>query len=69
MAREAHIEAAKHHLEAASKHLAAVGRYNNDDPDGALQYSHEARAASDLADYKSIEAHRQAIVALVNAGD
>jgi hypothetical protein len=63
MAREAHLEAAKHHLDAASKHLAAVGRYNVDDPYGAEQHSDEARVASQFADAKSIEAHRQALMA------
>jgi hypothetical protein len=69
MARDAHMEAARHHLEAASKHLAAVGSYNDGDPDEAMQHSHEARVASELADNMSIEAHRQTIVSLVSAGD
>jgi hypothetical protein len=63
------MEAARHHLEAASKHLAAVDRYNDDDPEEAMQQSHEARVASELADNMSIEAHRQTIVSLVTAAD
>jgi hypothetical protein len=63
MAREAHLEAAKYHLDAASKHLAAVGRYNEDDPYGAERHSEEAIVASEFADVKSIEAHRQALMA------
>lgn len=63
MGREAHLEAAKYHLDAASKHLAAVGRYNEDDPYGAERHSKEARAASQFADVKSIEAHRQTMMA------
>jgi len=63
MAREAHLEAAKYHLDAASKHLAAVGRYNQDDPYGAQRHSEAAKVASEFADVKSIEAHRQAMMA------
>jgi hypothetical protein len=63
MAREAHLEAAKHHLQAASKHFAAVDRYNEGDPVGAERFSDEARVASQFADSKSIEAHRQAAMA------
>jgi hypothetical protein len=64
MAREAHLEAAKHHLEAASKHLAAVERYNEGDLRGAERHSEEAWVASQFADGKSVDAHRQAIEAL-----
>jgi hypothetical protein len=64
MAREAHLEAAKHHLEAASKHLAAVERYNEGDVRGAERQSEEAWVASQFADGKSVEAHRQAKVAV-----
>ena len=64
MARDAHLEAAKHHLDAASKHLAAVGRYNEGDVHGAEQHSEEACAASQFADGKSTEAHRQARMAV-----
>jgi hypothetical protein len=63
MAREAHLEAAKHHLVAASKHLAAVDRYNDDDPGGAVSHSDEARMASRFADGKSTEAHRLTTIA------
>ena len=63
MAREAHLEAAKHHLDAASKHLAAVGRYNEGDVFGAEKYSEEAQLLSQSADGKSTEAHRQAAMA------
>jgi hypothetical protein len=63
MAREAHLEAAKHHLVAASKHLAAVDRYNDGDAEGAVTHSDEARMASRFADGKSTEAHRQAMIA------
>ncbi len=63
MAREAHLEAAKHHLDAASKHLAAVGRYNEGDVHGAEKHSEDAWVASQFADGKSIEAHRQAMMA------
>ena len=63
MAREAHLEAAKHHLVAASKHLAAVDRYNDGDPEGAVSHSDEARTASRFADGKSTEAHRQSTAA------
>jgi hypothetical protein len=62
MAREAHLEAAKHHLVAASKHLAAVDRYNEGDPEGAVSHSDEARMASRFADGKSTEAHRLATI-------
>jgi hypothetical protein len=64
MAREAHLEAAKHHLDAASKHLAAVERYNEGDVYGAEKHSQEAWVASQLADNKTIEAHRQATIAV-----
>lgn len=64
MAREAHLEAVRHHLNAASRHLAAVNRYNEGDPGGALKHSEEARVASQLADDKSIEAHKQATAAV-----
>jgi hypothetical protein len=64
MAREAHLEAVRHHLNAASKHLAAVNKYNEGDPDGALKHSDEARVASQLADGKSIEAHKLARAAV-----
>ena len=64
MAREAHLEAAKHHLDAASKHLAAVGRYNEGDVYGAERHSEEAWVASQLADGKSTEAHRKATMAV-----
>ena len=64
MAREAHLEAAKHHLDAASKHLAAVAKYNNGDVFGAEKHSEEAWVASQFADGKSTEAHRQATMAL-----
>jgi hypothetical protein len=64
MAREAHLEAAKHHLDAASKHLAAVGKYNDGNIRGAERDSEEAWVASQFADGKSVEAHRQATMAL-----
>jgi hypothetical protein len=64
MARESHLEAAKHHLDAASKHLAAVARYNDGDLFGAEKLSEEAWVASQLADGKSTEAHRQSTMAL-----
>jgi hypothetical protein len=64
MAREAHLEAAKHHIEAASKHLAAVGKYNQGDIHGAERHSEEAWVASQVADGKSVEAHRMATMAL-----
>jgi len=64
MARDAHLEAAKHHLDAASKHLAAVGRYNEGDVFGAEKHSEEAWTASQSADGKSTEAHRQAMMAV-----
>jgi hypothetical protein len=64
MAREAHLEAAKHHLEAASKHLAAVSRYNEGDVCGAERDSEEAWVASQFADGKSTEAHRQSTMAV-----
>ena len=64
MAREAHLEAARHHLDAASKHLAAVGKYNDGDVHGAERHSEEAWVASQFADGKSTEAHRQATMAL-----
>jgi hypothetical protein len=63
MARDAHLEAAKQHLVAASKHLAAVDRYNDEDPEGAVSHSEEARMASRFADGKSTEAHRQTTMA------
>jgi hypothetical protein len=64
MAREAHLEAARHHLDAASKHLAAVSKYNEGDVYGADRHSEEAWVASQFADGKSTEAHRQAKIAL-----
>jgi len=64
MAREAHLEAAKHHLDAASKHLAAVGKYNEGDVHGAEMHAEESWGASQFADGKSVEAHRQATMAL-----
>jgi hypothetical protein len=64
MAREAHLEAAKHHLDVASKHLAAVGKYNDGDLRGAARDSEEAWVASQFADGKSVEAHRLATMAL-----
>jgi hypothetical protein len=64
MAREAHLEAARHHLEAASKHLEAVSKYNEGDVYGAERRSEEAWMASQIADEKSVEAHRQATQAL-----
>jgi hypothetical protein len=64
MARDAHLEAAKHHLDAASKHLAAVAKYNDGDVYGAEKHSEEAWVASQFADGKSTEAHRQATMAL-----
>jgi hypothetical protein len=64
MAREEHLEAAKHHLDAASKHFAAVDKYNEGDAEGAERHSDEARLASQLADGKSIEAHRRSAMAV-----
>jgi len=64
MAREAHLEAAKHHLDAASKHLAAVERYNEGDARGAERLSEDAWVASQFADSKSVEAHRMSKVAV-----
>ena len=64
MAREAHLEAARQHLEAASKHLAAVARYNDGDVFGAERNSEEALAASQVAEGKSTEAHRQSTMAV-----
>ena len=64
MAREAHLEAAKHHLEAATKHLAAVSRYNEGDVFGAERNSEEAWVGSQVADGKSAEAHRQSTMAV-----
>jgi len=63
MAREAHLEAAKHHLEAASKHLAAVAKYNEGDVFGAEKDSEEAWVASQVADGKSTEAHKKSAMA------
>jgi hypothetical protein len=57
MARQAHLEAAKHHLETARLHLDAANKYSDGDPDGAERYSEEARAAAKIADSKSAEAH------------
>jgi hypothetical protein len=64
MAREAHLEAARQHLEAASKHLAAVGKYNDGDVFGAERHSEEAWVASQFADRKSTEAHRESTMAV-----
>ena len=64
MAREAHLEAARHHLDAASKHLAAVARYNDGDVFGAERHSEEAWVASQFADGKSTEAHRKSTMAV-----
>jgi hypothetical protein len=64
MAREAHLEAAKHHLDAASKHLAAVGKYNEGDVIGAERHSEEAWLASQFADGKSTVAHKKSTEAL-----
>jgi hypothetical protein len=57
MARQAHLEAAKHHLEAARLHLDAANKYSDGDPDAAERFSDEARAAAKTADSKSAEAH------------
>ena len=67
MAREAHLEAAKHHLDAANKHLAAVAKYNDGDIFGAKKDSEDAWAASQFADGRSIEAHRQSTMAVKRA--
>ena len=64
MAREAHLEAAKHHLDAASKHLAAVAKYNEGDVFGAEKDSEEAWVTSQIADGKSTEAHRKSTTAV-----
>jgi hypothetical protein len=64
MAREAHLEAAKHHLDAASKHLAAVAKYNDGDVFEAEKLSEEAWVVSQLADGKSTEAHRKSTMAV-----
>jgi hypothetical protein len=64
MARDAQLEAAKHHLDAAGKHLAAVAKYNDGDVFGAEKDSEEAWVASQVADGKSTEAHRQATMAV-----
>jgi len=64
MAREAHLEAAKHHLDTASKHLAAVEKYNDGDVRGAERHSEEAWVASQFADGKSVKAHRKATMAV-----
>jgi hypothetical protein len=57
MARQTHLEAARHHLEAASMHLEVANRYRDGDFDAAERGSAEAWAASRAADGKSIEAH------------
>ena len=64
MAREAHLEAAKHHLDAANKHLTAVARYNDGDVCGAETESEAAWVASQFADGRSTEAHRQSTMAV-----
>jgi hypothetical protein len=64
MAREAHLEAAKHHIDAACKHLAAVAKYNDGDVFGAEKDSEEAWVASQRADGKSTEAHRKSTMAV-----
>lgn len=64
MAREAHLEAAKHHIDAAGKHLAAVAKYNDGDVFGAEKDSEEAWVASQTADGKSTEAHRKSTMAV-----
>jgi hypothetical protein len=64
MAREAHLEAAKHHLEAAGKHLAAVAKYNDGDVYGAEKDSEQAWVTSQLADGKSVEAHQKSTMAI-----
>lgn len=63
MARDAHLEAAKHHLDAANKHLAAVSKYNEGDVNGAERHSKEAWMASQIADGKSVHAHRESTMA------
>ena len=64
MARDAHLEAAKHHLVAASKHLAAVAKYNDGDVFGAERDSEEAWVESQFADGMSTEAHRKSTMAV-----
>ena len=59
MARQAHLEAARHHLEAASMHLEVANKYRDDDRDAVERDSAEAWAASRIADGKSVEAHGQ----------
>jgi hypothetical protein len=56
MARQEHLEAAKHHLEAARKHLDIVGKYREGDKDGAERDAIEAWVTSTIADGKSTEA-------------
>jgi hypothetical protein len=57
MARQAHLEAARHHLEAARMHLEVANKYRDGDRDAVERDSAEAWAASRVADGKSIEAH------------
>jgi hypothetical protein len=57
MARQAHLEAAKHHLEAASMHLDVAGQYRDGNREEAERQEEVAWAASKVAEEKSAEAH------------
>jgi hypothetical protein len=59
MARQAHLEAARHHLEAAGMHLEMANKYRDGDHDAAERDSAEAWAAARVADGKSVEAHEE----------
>jgi hypothetical protein len=59
MARQAHLDAARHHLETANIHLEVANNYRDGDQDAAQIHSREAWAASQVADLKSAEAHAE----------
>jgi len=56
MARQAHLEAARHHLETANMHLEVANKYRDGDHDAAEIHSRAALAASQVANDKSVEA-------------
>jgi hypothetical protein len=57
MARQAHLDAAKHHIDAACKHLAAAGKHHDGDHEEGERCSREAQILSRIADDRSTEAY------------
>jgi hypothetical protein len=57
MARQSHLDAAKHHIDAACKHLAAASKHHEGDHEEGERCSLEAKILSRIADDKSTQAH------------